>query len=481
MRFFQIQTYFFVLALMLAGCQARQAASQGQDAAAQVRLITVDPGHFHAALVQKEMYPGVSRRVSVYAPLGPDLAEHLKRVARFNLRPDNPTSWEMEVHCSQDFFPRMLKERPGNVVVLSGRNRRKIDWIVASVKAGLNVLADKPWVLASADLPKLDTALQIAEQKGLLGYDIMTERYEITSVLQRELVHDTGIFGGILDGSPQEPGVYMESVHHIMKTVAGVPSLRPLPFFHIEEQGEGLSDVGTHLVDLVQWTLYSGQALDYRADVSVLDGERWPTVLSRADFQRVTGEAGFPETLSRYVRNNRLEYFCNNRVLYKLRNVHVKLDVLWRYEAPPGTGDTHFAVYRGAKSRIEVRQGKREKFRPELYVVPSAPELRNQVRQALAVRIEALQKQYPGVGLEDLGAEMLVTVPDRYRVGHEAHFAEVALQFLEYLGKPESLPAWERPHMLAKYYVTTRGVEAGRTRPVATGTLKSRGSLSPSP
>jgi hypothetical protein len=26
----------------------------------EVRLMTLDPGHFHAALVQKEMYPGVA-------------------------------------------------------------------------------------------------------------------------------------------------------------------------------------------------------------------------------------------------------------------------------------------------------------------------------------------------------------------------------------------------------------------------------------
>ena len=37
---------------------------------AEVRLITLDPGHFHAALVQKEMYPGVAKQVHVYAPLG---------------------------------------------------------------------------------------------------------------------------------------------------------------------------------------------------------------------------------------------------------------------------------------------------------------------------------------------------------------------------------------------------------------------------
>jgi hypothetical protein len=43
----------------------------------------------------------------------------------------------------------------------------------------------------------------------------------------------------------------MESVHYLLKTVAGVPLRRPAWFFDINEQGEGLTDVGTHLVDLV--------------------------------------------------------------------------------------------------------------------------------------------------------------------------------------------------------------------------------------
>ena len=39
-----------------------------------IRLMTLDPGHFHAALVQKQSAPGVASLVHVYAPLGPDLA-----------------------------------------------------------------------------------------------------------------------------------------------------------------------------------------------------------------------------------------------------------------------------------------------------------------------------------------------------------------------------------------------------------------------
>src|SRR5207247_3980889 len=104
-----------------------------------VRLMTVDPGHFHAALVQKEMYPGVSERVDVYAPLGPALTEHVSRIVAFNTRTEQPTMWAMEVHASPDVFQRMPRERPGDVVVLPGRNRVQIARILESVQAGRHV------------------------------------------------------------------------------------------------------------------------------------------------------------------------------------------------------------------------------------------------------------------------------------------------------------------------------------------------------
>jgi predicted dehydrogenase len=440
------------------GSQAPAAQPRGGD----VRLMTVDPGHFHASLVQKEMYPGVAVRVDIFAPLGHDLIGHLNRVASFNARSDNPTAWQLEIHTGPDFFERMLKERPGNVVILSGRNRVKIDRIRASVEAGLNVLADKPWILGSEDLPKMEQALADAEAKGLVAYDIMTERFEITTILQRELVHDRAVFGESLKGSETDPAVYMESVHFLMKTVAGAPNLRPVWFFDTSEQGEGLNDVGTHLVDLVQWTLFPEQVIDYRTDVRVLAAQRWPTLIPQADFTRVTGESRFPEGLSAQVKQGRLEYYCNTLVSYALRGVHTKLNVIWDWEAPPGSGDTHFAFYRGTRSRIEVRQTKTDKYRPELYVVINRAEEKPAILAAVRDRIKALQPIYPGLAAEDRGTEIRITIPEQFRVGHEPHFAEVTRNFLRYLREPKTLPVWERPNMLAKYFVTTTGTELSR-------------------
>ena len=428
----------------------------------EVRFMTLDPGHFHAGLVQKEMYPNVAKRVDVYAPLGPDLMEHLNRIIAFNTRKENPTSWEVEVHTGPDFLERMLRERPGNVVVISGRNRGKIDRIKACVEADLNVLSDKPWIIDPADFPKLESALNTAEQKKLVAYDIMTERYEATTMVQKELVNDKAVFGTILPGTEQEPGVYMESIHHLLKMVAGLPNRRPAWFFDVQQQGEGLPDVGTHLVDLVQWMLYPEQAIDWRRDLRVVAARHWPTVMTKAEFQKVTGEADFPSYLAAAVKGDKFEYYCNTQVSYALRGVNVKLDVLWNYEAPAGGGDTHFASFKGSLARVAIRQGKEEKYRPEVFVIPNSAADKDAVQAALRKRLDALQKDIAGVTMQDLGREFRVDVPDTYRVGHEAHFAQVTNRFLKYLKDPGSMPAWEKPNMLSKYYVTTKGLELSR-------------------
>jgi predicted dehydrogenase len=441
-------------------------AQKADKAMTDVRLMTLDPGHFHAALVQKEMYDGVARRVDIYAPLGSDLMEHLNRIVAFNTRAEDPTAWSLEVHASPDFFQRMLLERPGNVVILSGRNRGKIGEILESVKAGLHVLADKPWILRSADLPLLASTLDEADMKGVVAYDIMTERFEVTNSLQRALVNDPPTFGKIVPGTIDDPAVYMESVHYLKKIVAGSPNIRPAWFFDTAEQGEGLNDVGTHLVDLVQWTLFPEQGIDYSADVRVLAAQRWPIWISEPDFRSVTNEPRFPERLARLAKDGRLEYDCNALVSYTIRGIHSKLNVIWDWEPPPGSGDMHFAFYRGTRSRVEIRQTRADGFRPELYVVPASG-MNSQVLTAVQAKIQAAQEayHYAGLGVESRGNEIHIAIPDALRVGHEAHFAQVTRNFLKYVQDRSALPKWERPNMLAKYYVTTKGIDVSREGP----------------
>jgi predicted dehydrogenase len=427
-----------------------------------IRFITLNPGHFHAALVQKEMYENVDMAVHIYAPLGSDLIAHLGRIAGFNTREQSPTNWNLEVHASTDFLERFAKDKPGNVVVLAGRNSQKIDAILAALQAGLHVLADKPWILVPQDLPKLQKALDLADERRLIAYDVMTERYEITSILQRAFVQDEATFGSIVAGSPDEPGVFMESVHYLKKLVAGVPLRRPVWFFDVKEQGEALSDVGTHLVDLVPWVLYPNQAIDATRDASIMAAKRWPSVLSKAEFQQITGADDYPCNIHECLDADRLCYYCNTLVQYTLRGVHVKLNVLWDIEAPGGGGDTHLAVFRGTRSRIEVRQGREQKFVPELYIIPNKTMEYPLVRRAIDQKIQQLQADTPGLSVVDLGTHFRIGIPAEYRVGHEAHFAQVTKQFLRFVRNQDTVPAWEKPNMLAKYFTTTRGVELSR-------------------
>jgi hypothetical protein len=254
----------------------------------------------------------------------------------------------------------------------------------------------------------------------------------------------------------------LESVHYLLKQVAGVPSLRPAWFFDVRQQGEGLADVGTHLVDLVQWILFPEQALDSRRDLPLLRAKHWPTVLTLDQFQRVTGERVFPDSLSAAVRGGFLRYLANNNVNYVLRGIHVRLDVKWDFEAPPGAKDTELAVFRGTRSRVEVRQGMTEKYIPELYVVPNGEKQRAATKAALQRHLGSLQDAFPGLSIQEAKDRLQVRIPERLRASHEAHFSLLAGRFLECVGQRKPLPAWEQPNLIAKYSVTTKGVALAR-------------------
>lgn len=440
-----------------------------------MKLIVAEPGHFHAALIQKEMYPGLDPRASVYAALGADSLEYLARIARFNARAEQPTSWELDVHFGSQPMEELVRDRAGDIVVFAGRNRHKISRIVQAVEAGFHVLADKPWVIESSDLPLLEHALAAADERGIIAYDIMTERYEVTSQLQRELVGDPDLFGQLQKGSADQPAIAMFSAHHIVKLVTGATLRRPAWFFNHDVQGEGLSDVGTHLVDLAQWTAFPDQAIDAAADIQILGGRRWPLPLTAAQLETITGVAGAPSAL---------EYHCNNSVLYTLRGAHVAIEAVWKWEAPAGTGDIYTALFRGTKAAIELRQGEAEKFRPELYIVPAPGAKREDVFGAARARIAKAQQRWPGLDAVENNGEMRLVIPEQFRVGHEAHFAQVATRFFELVRDPRSLPVWERPCMIAKYSVSTRGVDAGRSSSLDSSRSASQaatGTATPSP
>lgn len=440
-------------ALALSMVLNRETSAQSSK---EIKLITLDPGHFHAALVQKNMYPEVSPEVRVYAPAGADLDFHLQRIEGYNKRADNPTKWIERVYTGPDYFEKMLTEKAGNVVVIAGNNRIKADYVQKSINAGLNVLADKPMIINGKDFDKLKKTFTTAAQKNVLLYDIMTERYEISTLLQREFSMLSSAFGKLEKGTPDNPAVTKESVHHFYKYVSGSVLTRPSWFMDVAQQGEGIVDVTTHLVDLIQWECFPEQVIDYQKDIKLTNARHWTTDMTLGQFKAITKTEGFPDYLKKDVVNDVLKVYSNGEINYQLKGVHAKASVIWAYQAPEGGGDTHYSIMRGTKANLIIRQGAEQNYKPTLYIEPISNNKTYEagLNQALAV----VAKKYPGVSLKRNDKGWEVEIPEKYKEGHEAHFGRVTEKYLEFL-KQGKLPTWEVPNMIAKYYTTTQALK----------------------
>ncbi len=445
--------YILGLASVLAGtgCSNNSKQENVQDSAT-VKLITLDPGHFHSALVQKSMYEGVSPDVHIYAPEGQELQSHLKLVDNYNKRESDPTKWNEKIYTGADFFEKMLADKAGNVVVIAGNNQKKTEYIDRSVEAGFNVLADKPMAIDSEGFNKLVSAFETAKKNKVLLYDIMTERYEITSIMQKELANSPEIFGQLVKGSVANPAIVKRSVHHFYKNVSGAPLVRPSWFFDVNQQGEGLVDITTHMVDLIQWACFPDSILNYQTDISVKTAKRWPTTISRSQFEDVTKKKEYPSYLSAYVKGDSLGVYSNGEINYTIKGFHANVSVTWDFKAPEGTGDTHYSIIRGTKAEAIIMQGKDENYKPVLYLKTKADLSRLNAIEELKTKYKGLDFKPKGDGLWE------VFIPAEYKVGHEEHFAQVTKAYLSYL-KAGKLPDWEVPNMLAKYYTTTQARE----------------------
>ncbi|RQP15392.1 MAG: oxidoreductase [Parapedobacter sp.] len=444
----------------LSACNPAREGMQKKD----IRLITVAPGHFHAALVQKTMYPQVDSVVHVYAPDGSEVDAHLALIDQYNTRSDNPTSWEEKVYRGDDFLQKMLAEKEGNVVVLAGNNKHKIDYITQSITAGLNVLADKPMVIDAEGFAALKQAFTSASDKGVLLYDIMTERYEINTMLQKAFSQQSDFFGGLVTGTADNPAITKESVHHFFKEVSGKPLSRPAWFYDTKQQGEGIVDVTTHLVDLVQWESFPDQVINYEQDIQLVDAKRWPTQITPAQFERSTGLKEFPGFLSESVDGQgNLSVFANGEINYKLKDIHAKVSVIWNFEAPQGAGDLHYSIMRGRYANLIVQQGAEEQYKPMLYIESTGERDAKAFEEALAKAIEQLSSSYKGLKSEAVAdGRYRISVDPSLITTHEEHFAQVTEKYLGFL-QSGTMPEWEVPNMLAKYYLTTKALAEAQT------------------
>jgi len=399
--------------------------------------------------------------VQVYAPKGLGLTEQLNYIKQYNSRADDPTHWGEKVYEGDDYLQKMLDENKGaknTVVVLAGNNQLKTEYIKKSVDNSLNVLADKPMAINTNGFELLKQAFSDAKSNGVLLYDIMTERSVAATILQKKLANNKAVFGELQKGTKDAPAVIMESVHRYFKQVSGKPLIRPDWFFDPAQQGDAIADVGTHLVDLVQWVCFPEVALDYTKDITINSSKIWPTPLSLAQFSKITNEDKFPDFLQKYVKGDSLMTHGNGSIDYSVKGVFSRITALWTYDAPAGAGDTYYALLKGSKANLEIKQGAEESWKATLYVRPVNPNDTGSLSKALNEAIKDINQEMPGVSISWVANGWRVNIPAEYDKGHESHFGDVMKRYLQYL-KNGNLPAWEVPCMIAKYYTTTKALE----------------------
>lgn len=454
------KTFIIVLisTLMITACQS---SGDKKSNTGKVKLVTLAPAHFHAALVQKSMYPVIDSVVHVYAMKGLGLTEQLNYIQQYNSRAEDPTHWVEKVYEGNDYLQKMLDENKGTkntIVVLAGNNQLKTEYIKKSIDDGLNVLADKPMAINTAGFDTLKRAFADAKNKGVLLYDIMTERSVAATIIQKKLANNPSVFGELEKGNKNSPAVIMESVHRYFKQVSGKPLIRPDWFFDPLQQGDAIVDVGTHLVDLVQWVCFPDVSLDYTKDISINSSKIWPTPISLAQFKQITNEDHFPDFLQKYIKGDSLLTHGNGSIDYAVKGVFSRVTARWTYDAPEGAGDTYYALLKGTKADLEIKQGVEENGKATLYVWPANSKDTGNLSKALDNAIKEINKDMPGVSISAVKGGWKVNIPEEFDKGHESHFADVMKRYLQYL-KEGKLPDWEVPCMIAKYYTTTKALE----------------------
>lgn len=459
-----------IIGLMSLSC-LQQSSKQAENRAAftgkegEVKLIVLAPGHFHANLLQKSTIPQVSDTVSVYA-MSPDdtgLKQYLSAIESFNNRPESPTDWHTAVYASSDFINKMVSDKKGNVVILSGNNQEKTEYILHAVDAGLNVLSDKPMAINREDFILLETAYRNAESKGVQLYDMMTERYDMLNIIEKELINNSDFFGELETGTPEEPAIYMESVHHFYKEVSGAPLIRPAWYYDVEQQGEGIADVTTHLIDLLFWKCFPEQVIDYKQDIENISSTHWPTDISQQQFMQSTGETIFPDYLQQYLDNSMLKVYANGTLNFKVKDYNAGLKVIWNYQAPEGGGDTFISTIKGTKVILKTIQDKEQQFIKQLYAQKAAGVDEKEFAENIQQAVAKINTRYPFVSVLPTSnkGEYLINIPAENREGHESHFRYVAEHFFNYLVNRD-MPGWEISNTLAKYYITTTAVEIAK-------------------
>jgi predicted dehydrogenase len=409
----------------------------------ELEMIVVAPGHFHASLLQKNSLEGVSDIVKVYAKAGSELEAYKSTIESFNTREDNPTNWVLDVYEGEDFLEHIPASDGNDFAVFAGNNKLKSDYILHCISKGYHVISDKPMAINADGNAKLQQAYQIAETDNLVIYDLMTERYDVQNEITRALMSDKEIFGEV------SGKIEIEDIHHFFKQVAGKPLTRPMWYFDVRQQGEGIADVTTHFIDLIFWECFPGETIT-TTDVKVTGADRFPTLITLDQYKAVTGADSFPDYLAEDVKDGVLNVYSNGTIDFEVKGIPVSILMRWDYAPEAGSGDRFHEVISGSISSLEIVQDASTGFSRRLFI---------NTTEDLALKAEALLKAtWPQVALTKVEeGKYVVDIPAEYKHPHEEHFSMVGQDFINAV-RSGSMPEWEKQNTLTKYHITTTAV-----------------------
>lgn len=331
----------------------------------EAELIVLHPADEQLAQVQSRMNPQIDRTVHVFAPEGEGLQSYLARINAFNSRPDSATSWNEVVSNEGDFLARMLGEKPGNVALLSGRTATAAGYSAACIGGGLNVLSTAPLASGTPEFRELERSLGLADEKGLVLYELMPERYEIAALLQQALARNADFFGIQLCGSPEAPAIVSESVLPLftvrMEGTGSSTTLRPgitgPPANDKTANAKGESRENSAFetapadyddwsypadslglqnafllaaaprIDLIQLAVFGRERIKYNRQIQFTSARQYPAAVPEREYLRASGSAALPPALQPYRSGDTLRLPGNGELRYVLNGVHTGLSI----------------------------------------------------------------------------------------------------------------------------------------------------------
>ena len=401
------------------------------------RALFYEPGHFHAALTLRTPNPRLAPDIHVYATPGPERDAFLTLVERFNTRADRPTHWRLHLHDGAHLLQRVVEEGHGDFVVVAGRNDTKLETMAYLTQAGLPVLADKPWLTESRQLPYL---AQVTTGPRV-AMDLMTGPYSLRAQVIAQVIHTPELFGTFVTHEGPESAIELASVHHLYKQVNGRPLQRPGWYYDTAVQGDGVVDVQAHMVAQVQAWVLGEDGGEVERDI-VLDSARcWTTPVPLDLFHDSTGLDTYPAALQPAVRGGVLQYACNSEIRYRFRGIRVCQRAEWRQREPEGAGDLHWLTLRGSLCEVRLRQDEATGYHATLHLHPVA----GMVLEPILHRVLAQwQERFPGLACTPAAGGVRLRLPAALDQGHESHFALALNAFLDHLDHgvwPEALRA----------------------------------------